>query len=191
VESYVPFFTEVTEMMDPARPTPLAAINATWINTCILVGSGIFVFGLAVSAVFAPEWRLLHSLQALIYVAVVALTRRKSAYGFGAGVGIAVFWNLIGIFASTLFLEGVKDLWATIRTGSAPRPDLLLQLLAFGGHMLIIVACLVGFFRTRPGIRRWGQFLAGGGLAIGYFAAIVFTAGPPSAVALFRQVFGL
>jgi hypothetical protein len=185
------FLTEAAEMIDPARPKPLAATNAKWINACILVGSGIFVFGLVVSAVFAPEWRLLHALQALIYVAVVVLTRRKSAYGFGAGVAVAVFWNSIGIFAATFFLDGVQDLWAAIRTGSAPRPDLLLQLLAFGGHLLIIVACLVGFFRTRPGIRRWGQFVAGGVLAIGYFAAIVFAAGPPSAVALFRRVFGL
>jgi hypothetical protein len=178
-------------MISPAWRASFTESNAKWINACILIGSGIFVFGLVVSAVFAPEWRVLHALQALIYVAVVMLTRRKSAYGFGAGVSVAVFWNSIGIFYSTLFLDGVEDLWATIRTGSAPRPDLLLQLLAFGGHILIIVACLVGFFRTRPGKRQWGQFVAGGSLVIGYLVVIVFSAGPPSAVALFRRVFGL
>jgi hypothetical protein len=115
----------------------------------------------------------------------------RNAYGFGAGVGVGVFWNSIGIFSSPLFLEGVEDLWATIRTGSAPRPVLLLQLFAFGGHILIIVACLVGFFCTPPGTRQWGQFIAGGGLVIGYFVAIVFASGPLSAVALFRRVFGL
>jgi hypothetical protein len=188
----VPFsLDKAAEMTKLVARASAAQTNATWINVCILVGSGIFVFGLAVAAVFAPEWRLLHALQALIYVAVVGLTRRKSAYGFGAGVGIAVFWNSLGIFSTTFIWDAVQDLGATIRTGSAPRPDLLLQLLAFGGHLLIIVACLVGFLRTRPGPRRWVQFIAGGGLAIGYLVAIVFTAGPPSAVALFRRALGL
>src|SRR6516164_6687833 len=113
-------------MINPAPRASLTVTNARWINACVLSGSGIFVFGLVVSAVFAPEWRALHALQALIYVAVVGLTRKKSAYGFGAGVGIAVFWNSIGIFGSTLILEAVQDLWTTFRTGSAPRPDLFL-----------------------------------------------------------------
>ena len=134
---------------------------------------------------------MLHALQALIYVAVVGLTRRQSAYGFGTGVGVAVFWNSIYIFAGPIIREGLKELWTLFRTGAAPRPDVMLQLLAFGGHILIIVACLVGFFRTRPGMRQWGQFVAGAVVVIGYFVAIVFAAGPPSAVALFRGMFGI
>jgi hypothetical protein len=167
------------------------ATNARWINAFILFGSGIFVFGLTVSAIFASDWRMLHALQALIYVAVVGLTRKQSAYGFGAGVSVAVFWNSIGIFATPILAEGVRELWALFRTAAAPRPDVFLQLLAFGGHLLIIVACLVGFFRARPKTRDWGQFVAGGVLVIGYFVAIVFTVGPPSAVDLFRRMFGL
>jgi hypothetical protein len=165
--------------------------NARWINAFILIGSGIFVFGLTVSAIFASEWRMLHALQALIYVAVVGLTRRQRAYGFGAGVSVAVFWNSICIFATPVIREGLQDLWAVFRTGAAPRLDLILQLLAFGGHILIIVGCLVGFFRTGPGTRQWGQFVAGGVLVIGYLVAIVFAAGPPSAVALFSRMFGI
>jgi hypothetical protein len=166
-------------------------MNAAWINAAILIGSGIFVFGLVLSAVFAPEWRVLHSLQTLIYVALVALTRRQSAFGFGAGVGVAAFWNSLGIFATTFMRAGVRQLWSAIRTGSAPRLDILLQVLAFGGHILIIIACLIGFFRIRPGVRQWVQFLAGGGLVIAYLFAIVFATGPPASIALFRQVLGL
>jgi hypothetical protein len=162
--------------------------NGRWINAGILIGSGIFVFGLVVSAVFAPEWRALHALQALIYVAIVVLTRRQSAFGFGAGVGVAAFWNSLGIFATRLVWQGVQELWATIRNGSVPRPDILLQELAFGGHILIIIACLVGFFRIRPGARQWGQFAAGAGSVIGYLFTIVFAVGPPSSVTLFRQI---
>ena len=176
-------------MTTPAQTEP--ATNATWINACILVGSGIFVLGLVVSAVFAPEWRVLHPLQAMIYVAVVVLTRRKSAWGFGAGVTVAVFWNSLVLFTSPLIWEGTQELWAAIRTGSTSRPDRLLTLLAFGGHILIIIGCLVGFFRTRPGARQWRDFVAGGVLAICYFIAIVFAVGPAPAVERFRRVFGL
>jgi hypothetical protein len=167
------------------------ATNPKWISACILVGSGIFVLGLIVSAVFAPEWRVLHLLQAMIYAAVVVLTRRKSAWGFGAGVTVAVFWNSLLLFTSPLIREGTQELLAAIRNGSAPRPDRMLTLLAFGGHILLILGCLAGFFRTRPGVRLWGKFAAGGVLAICYFVAIVFAVGPPSAVALFRRLFGL
>jgi hypothetical protein len=168
-----------------------SATNARWISACILVGSGIFVLGLVVSAVFAPEWRVLHTLQAMIYVAVVVLTRRKSAWGFGVGVTIAVFWNSLLLFTSPLITEGTQELLAAIRNGSAPRPDRMLTLLAFGGHILIIFGCLAGFFRTRPGVRQWRKFAAGGVLAICYLVAIVFAVGPPSAVAIFRRLFGL
>jgi hypothetical protein len=167
------------------------ATSATWVNACILLGSGVVVLGLVVSAIFAPEWRMLHALQALIYVALVVLTRRKSAWGFGAGAMVAAFWDAIAVFATPLLREGTQELSATIQTGSMPRPDLLLQLLAFGGHILITIACLVGFFCTRPGARHWGQFVAGGVLVICYFAAIVFSVGPEQAAGLFRRLLGL
>ena len=165
--------------------------NATWINLVILVGSGLFVFGLIVSAVFAPEWRVLHVFQALIYVAVVVLTRRQSPWGFGAGVIIASFWNSIALATSTIVQDGIHELEAVARTAQLQRPDALLQLFAFFGHVLIIVACLAGFLRTRPGARQWGQFAAGGVLAIVYLVAMVFAVGPPQGVALMRRVFGL
>jgi hypothetical protein len=167
------------------------ATNATWVNACILLGSGVVVIGLVVSAVFAPEWRILHALQGLIYVALVVLTRRKSAWGFGAGVTVAAFWDSLVLFATPVLREGASDLAAAIQTGSMPRPDLLLQLLAFGGHILIIIACLGGFVSTRPGARQWGQFITGGVLVTCYFVAIVFTTGPEQATGLFRRVFGL
>ena len=64
-------------------------IEPRWIRASILVGSGCFIFALFLSAVFDPKIRLLHTLQALIYFAVIVLTRRNSAWGFGAGCIIA------------------------------------------------------------------------------------------------------
>jgi hypothetical protein len=55
------------------------------IRTSILLGAGFFIFALFLSAVFDRTIRVLHALQALIYVAVILLTRRSNSWGFGAG----------------------------------------------------------------------------------------------------------
>ena len=157
------------------------ATDPKWINPSIAVGSLIFIFALAVSAYFEPQWRVLHVLQALIYVAVIVLTRRKSAWGFGAGVIIAVFWNFLVLFRSPVGSEALKGHLA---------PDILLQLFAAGGHFLIIAACLVGFLRTRPAARQWVQFAAAGALAIAYLITMAFTVGPPEAAQHIKQALG-
>lgn len=68
-----------------------------WISILILVGAGLFMFALILSAVFEPSIRLLHALQLLIYVAVIVLARRDNVWGFGAGCLISAFWNYINL----------------------------------------------------------------------------------------------
>ena len=160
-----------------------------WINGMIAVGSTMFVIGLVISAAFAPEWRVLHVFQALIYIAVVLLTRRKHAAGFGAGLAVAVFWNVL--FIGKAGHDIVQELGALARTWQPHRPDLLLSLFAACGHMLIIIACVVGAFRMRPVARQWAQWAAGGVFSLAYLFAIVFTFGPPEGIALMKHVLGL
>ncbi len=162
-----------------------------WINAAIAVGSAMFVFGLAFSAVLLPKWRVLHVLQALIYVAVVLLTRRKNAGGFGAGLAVAVFWNSLLMFVTTVARDGIRELGTLARTGHTQHPDLLLSLFVACGHVLIIVGCIFGFARMHRAARQWLQLLAGGVAAVVYLIAIVFVFGPPEAVALMKHVFGL
>jgi hypothetical protein len=69
----------------------------------------MFVLGFTIAAVFAPEWRVLHVLQAIIYVAVVAMARRKSAWGFGAGLAVAVFWNALSAFVTGMLATASKN----------------------------------------------------------------------------------
>jgi len=170
-----------------ARP----ATGAKWINASIAVGSAIFILALAMSAFFEPQWRVLHVFQALIYVAVIVLTRRGSAWGFGAGVFIAVFWNVLLLFRSPFGPEAVRVIETLLRTGQPPDPGILIQLFAVFGHCLIIVGCLAGFLRTRPGARQWNQFVVGGVLTIGYLLVMAFTVGPPEAAQHIRQAFGV
>jgi len=156
----------------------------------IATGSAMFVLGLTVSAIFAPEWRPLHVLQALIYVAVVALAWRGSAWGFGAGLFVAAFWNWLGVVATTAARDGIAEVVNVAKTGSVQRPDLLLSLFAFAGHILIMIGCAIGFARLPPDRRAWARFVAGGVAGLAYLLAIVFIFGPPAAIQLMRGVFG-
>src|SRR5690242_10166730 len=82
----------------------------------IQVGAGIFIFALAVSAAFVPQLRLLHFLQALIYVAIIIFARRDGAWVFGAGVTVAVLWNSLSLFITHLMQAGAVELWSFLHT---------------------------------------------------------------------------
>jgi hypothetical protein len=165
------------------------ATNPGWIDASMVVGAGFFIFALVLSAVFDPRIRVLHALQVLIYVAVIILTRRGSSWGFGAGCLIAAFWNYTNLFVTTFIRAGLEQLATLIHTGQLQRPDLVVAVVAAVGHFLMIVACVVGFLRTGPGLRQWGQFLGGGILAVAYLVAIIFTTGPQY-IGLVKRVFG-
>jgi hypothetical protein len=164
--------------------------NPAWIDAGILVGAGFFIFALFLSSVFDPKIRLLHFLQSLIYVAVIFLSRHKSAWGFGAGVMIGAFWNYINLFVTTFIKAGTNQFVVLLQTGHLHRPDLLVAVVAAAGHFVLIAACLVGFLRTRPNRISWGQFIAGGVIAVAYFLAIIFIAGPQY-IGLVRRIFHL
>jgi hypothetical protein len=161
-----------------------------WIRAFILAGAGFFIFALLLSAVFDPAIRLLHALQALIYVAVIMLTRRNNTWGFGIGCIIALFWNYINLFVTDFIRAGLHQLSFLAHTGRVSRPDLLIAVVAAAGHFLLIIACFAGFVRTRPKLQQWGEFVGGGVLAVAYFVAIIVVAGPQY-IGLLRRVFHL
>ncbi len=65
-----------------------------------------------------------------------------------------------------------------VRTGHVSRPDTLMVMIGGVAHFLLIAACLAGFIRLRPRKKQWGQFFAGGFLALAYFALIIAIAAP-------------
>jgi hypothetical protein len=144
----------------------------------IPIGATIFIFALIGSAVFVPSLRVLHTFQALIYVAVVLLARRNHPAGFGAGTAIAMAWNGLQLFASHLIQSGWREFRTLLSTGHVRRPDTLMVFVGSIGHTILIVACLAAFSQLAPGKRQWRQFLAGGVLALAYFALIVATMRP-------------
>ena len=161
-----------------------------WIRWPLEIGAWFFIFCLVLSAVFDPTIRVLHALQALIYLAVIFLARRNSAWGFGAGFFIAIFWNYTNLFVTTFIKAGWEQLNALIRTSHLARPDLLIAVFAAFGHFLMIAACLAGFLHTRPKAREWKRFFAGGVLTIAYFVLIIYTTGPQY-IGLVHRIFHL
>lgn len=168
--------------MEPDRELPL------WALVAIQAGAGFFIFALVVSAIFDPTIRVLHTLQALIYVAVIVLARRGSAWGYGAGFTIAMFWNYTNLFVTTFIAAGLHQLGMLLQTGRLGRPDLLIALFAAFGHVLMIVGCLAGLLRLRPKLRQGVEFIAGGILAVAYFAIIILTTGTQY-IPLLKRVF--
>lgn len=158
------------------RPRPVS--GSRWTHLAILIGVALFLLALIVSAVFVPQLRVLHFLQALIYVAILVLTRKDSPWGFGLAVLVAVVWNALSLFVTHLFQAGAGQLWSLLRTGHVSRPDTLMVMVGGLGHFLLILACLVAFFQLRPGRKAWAQFFAGGFLGVAYLRLIVALAAP-------------
>lgn len=145
-------------------PWPLAAIH---------VGASLFVVALAASVYFDPSIRLLHALQASIYVAVMVLAQRGNPLGFGAGFAIALLWNGANLFATGFIAAALRALQTVLSTGHISRPVLLLVLVGATGHFLMIAGCLVCFFRSGGGSRPWARFF--GGAIVGIIALVLIS----------------
>ncbi len=177
--------------MKLTAPTPPIGSRSTrtkldWeiVASCLL-----FIFALAVSAYFEPPIRVLHTLQALIYVAVIggALWHQKWAYG--VGIGIAAFWNYVNLFVNTFIRNGVETLGIVISGGHVTNPGTIIAIPAALGHFGMIAFCFWAYLRLRN--KRWtdiGILLGSGAVAIGYFASIIAIFGPQY-LPLFRKVF--
>ncbi len=145
-----------------------------WIDT----GAALFIVALTVSAVMVPQLRLLHTLQALIYVAVMVLTRRNSAWGFGAAFFIAVLWNSFSLFVTHLILVGAAAFWSLLRTGHVEQFVPMMVALGGLGHFILIIASVWALLRHNTENKKWWKFVGGGAAAIAYFVLIVAMARP-------------
>jgi hypothetical protein len=155
-------------------PAKRSSSTHVWIP----IGAGLFLIALAVSAVAVPQLRLLHLLQAFIYVAIVILARRNNVFALGAGFTIAVAWNCLEFFGPQLIQAGAVLLWTFLHTGQIRHVETMMVLLGGIGHLILIFACLAAFVNQTKGTRKWWKFLVGGVLVLGYFALIVAVARP-------------
>ncbi len=158
------------------RTTP--DVPARWTRVAIDVGSSLFIVALAGSAIVVPQLRVLHLLQALIYVAIIILSRRNRPEVFGAAIAVAIAWNSLNLFITHLTQAGTREFWSLLATGHVQRVDTMMVALGSLGHFILIVACLAAFLRIggRPGA--WWRLGSGAVAALAYLALIIVAAAP-------------
>jgi hypothetical protein len=144
----------------------------------IPIGSALFLVALTVSAVVVPQLRLLHLLQAFIYIVIVILARRNSMFGYGAGVTIGVVWNSLNLFVTHLMQAGAVAFWSFAHTGQVRRPETMMVTLGGIGHFVLIIACLAALFHQTADNKKWWKFVGGGALTLVYFILIIIIARP-------------
>ena len=160
--------------------------SATWISATrvwIPIAAALFTVALIVSAVVIPELRLLHALQAIIYVAIVILARSNSMWAIGAGLAIAVVWNGHSLFVSHSMQRGMTVLWSLLQTGHirelGPTPIVPMMVLLGGiAHFVLIGACLAVLFDRRIDDKKPWKMVAGGVSVLAYFALIIIVSDP-------------
>jgi hypothetical protein len=160
--------------------------SATWISATrvwIPIAAALFTVALIVSAVVIPELRLLHALQAIIYVAIVILARSNSMWAIGGGLAIAVVWNGHSLFVSQSMQRGMTVWWSLLQTGHmrelGPTPIVPMMVLLGGiAHFVLIGACLAVLFDRRIGDKKPWKMVAGGVSVLAYFALIIVVSDP-------------
>ena len=160
--------------------TYMKQVPASAWSRLVIAGAVVFILALVGSAIVVPALRPLHALQACIYVAVIFAARRQSAWGFGAGVTMAVAWNSLQLFITHLMLTGAKLIWALLQAGRAERIDTMMVFVAGLGHFAIMVGGVMAVIRLGSTKKLWLQFAGGGVLVLAYFASIVYVALPRS-----------
>ena len=161
----------LTEMND-------GSVNQSATRVWIPLGAALFLIALNVSARVVPQLRLLHLLQAFIYVVIVILARRNSAWGFGAGVAIGVVWNSLNLFVTHLMQAGAVAFWFFLHTCQMRRPETMMVTLGGIGHFVLIIACLAALIHQTTENRKWWKFVGGGVCTLVYFFLIIAVARP-------------
>jgi hypothetical protein len=143
----------------------------------IVVGAALFLVALTISAAAVPALRLLHFLQALLYVAVVTLAGRNSSWGLGAGVFVACAWNSLNLFVTHFIQAGAVSFWMFLHTGKVDELVAMMVTLGGVGHFILIIACIAMALEQRSS-GSWWRFIGGGIAGLGYMALIIAVARP-------------
>jgi len=137
----------------------------------IVTGSCLFIFVLALSAVWEADIRWLHFFQAWMYLATMWLALRRNRWGYFIGIGAAGLWAYSAVFVNTFFLNGLQQLAHWMRTGRMERADLVIAVPAWFANLFVVVGCLWAYPRLpAKSFRDAGRLLVAVGLTAGFFA---------------------
>jgi hypothetical protein len=120
------------------------------IYVLIYISSAIFIAILQLTGWMEPSIRSLHMLQTLIYVGIIVLTARRNIVGYGAGIGIASFWNAGNLFVTNFISSGWTVLVHLLRHGSDPNAALIVAPIAAAAHFVLIASCIAAYLVRKP-----------------------------------------
>jgi hypothetical protein len=137
----------------------------------VVVGGSLFIVVLFVSAVFEADIRWLHFFQAWMYLAAIALTLRRSAWGLFLGFSVAGLWDYANLFVTSFLTNGVEELLRWIHTGHLARPDQVIAVAGWLGNLLVVIGCVWAYFRwARKSWRDLARLVLTFALSAGFFA---------------------
>jgi hypothetical protein len=113
----------------------------------IVIGSGVFIFVLGLSASFEADIRWLHFFQAWMYLATMTLSLRCNRWGYFIGISAAGFWDYINLFVTTFLRNGLHWLGASLATRQIQHLDQIIAVPAWTGNFLVLVGCIWAYGR--------------------------------------------
>jgi len=157
----------------------------------ILIGCSVFIFILALSAVFDASIRWLHFFQAWMYVATIVLSLRRSKWGHFIGISAAGLWDYANLVATSFFFNGLHELAQWVRTGHLHRVDQFIAVPAWFGNLLVVIGCLFAYARRDDkSFRDIARFAITFVLTTAFFAAAMALF-QPRYLRLFPRMIGL
>ena len=154
----------------------------------ILIGSGVFIFVLWLSAYFEADIRWLHFFQAWMYLATIGLSLRRSRWGYFIGISAAGLWDYINLFVTTFFRSGLHWLFAAISTGQLKHVDQIIAVPAWIANFLVVAGSIWAYTRLpEKGRGDLGRLALTCVLTTGFFAASIAIC-QPRYLPLFRGI---
>jgi hypothetical protein len=137
----------------------------------LLIGGGVFILLLALSAVWEADIRWLHFFQAWMYIAAIVLGLRGNRWGYFIGFSAAALWDYANLVATTFFFNGLEQLAHWIHHGHLERPDLLVAVPAWFSNLFVVIGCVWAYSRlSGKSLKDAGRFVVAFVLTTGFFA---------------------
>lgn len=165
--------------------------NAGLSEWLIVIGCSVFIFILALSAVFDASIRWLHFFQAWMYIATIVLSLRRSKWGYFIGISAAGLWDYANLVATSFFFNGLHELAQWMRTGHLHRVDQFIAVPAWLGNLLVVIGCIWAYGRRDDkSLRDIARFAITFALTTAFFAGAMALF-QPRYLRIFPRLIGL
>jgi hypothetical protein len=128
---------------------------ADWCDYTIAVCASAFVVVLAVAAYWDASIRVVHTFEAMPYIAVAILCVRRRKVGYALGVTAGLLWLGLAGRGSGLIESGFQVLAVSLRTHYVVRPDILIAVPGAIAAAGLTVSSAIGYGRLTN--RRWSD----------------------------------